>query len=126
MTKEEAITILSDIRSEYNCFSHTEGGRYHALSMGIEALKITDTEKDYYEICEQILDGMSKLAKKNKIPKKIYLSTSWYSTLLEGYKKYVNYDNKSKLTCFGMDVECRDSPLWQAFLVTDESEGVTE
>ena len=39
MTKEEAITILSDIRSEYNCFSHIEGGRYHALSMGIEALK---------------------------------------------------------------------------------------
>lgn len=39
MTKEEAITILSDIRSEYNCFSHIEGGRYHALSMGIKALK---------------------------------------------------------------------------------------
>ena len=39
MTKEEAITILSDIRSEYNCFSHIEGGRYHALSMGIEALE---------------------------------------------------------------------------------------
>lgn len=39
MTKEEAITIMSDIRSEYNCFSHIEGGRYHALSMGIEALK---------------------------------------------------------------------------------------
>ena len=39
MTKEEAITIMSDIRSEYNCFSHVEGGRYHALSMGIEALK---------------------------------------------------------------------------------------
>lgn len=39
MTKEEAITTLSDIRSEYNCFSHVEGGRYHALSMGIEALK---------------------------------------------------------------------------------------
>lgn len=39
MTKEEAITILSDIRSEYNCFSHIEGGRYHALCMGIEALK---------------------------------------------------------------------------------------
>ena len=39
MTKEEAIFTLSDIRSEYNCFSHIEGGRYHALSMGIEALK---------------------------------------------------------------------------------------
>ena len=39
MTKEEAITILSEIRSDYNCFSHVEGGRYHALSMGIEALK---------------------------------------------------------------------------------------
>ena len=39
MTKEEAITIMSDIRSEYNCFSHIEGGRYHALSMGIDALK---------------------------------------------------------------------------------------
>ena len=39
MTKEEAITIMSEIRSEYNCFSHIEGGRYHALSMGIEALK---------------------------------------------------------------------------------------
>lgn len=39
MTKEEAIFTLSDIRSEYNCFSHVEGGRYHALSMGIEALE---------------------------------------------------------------------------------------
>ena len=39
MTKEEAIFTLSDIRSEYNCFSHIEGGMYHALSMGIEALK---------------------------------------------------------------------------------------
>ena len=39
MTKEEAIFTLSDIRSEYNCFSHIEGGRYHALSMGIDALK---------------------------------------------------------------------------------------
>ena len=38
MKKEEAITILSEIRSKYNCFSHVEGGRYHALSMGIEAL----------------------------------------------------------------------------------------
>ena len=39
MKKEEAITMLSEIRSEYNCFSHVEGGMYHALSMGIEALK---------------------------------------------------------------------------------------
>lgn len=38
MTKDEAIYILSDMRSEYNCFSHVEGGRYHALCMGIEAL----------------------------------------------------------------------------------------
>lgn len=126
MTKEEAIFHLSDLRSYYNCFSQEEADTYHALSMGIEALKMADAEKDYYEICEQILDGMSKLAKKNRIPKKIYLSTSWYSTLLEGYKKYANYDNKSKLTCFGMDVECRDFPFGQAFLVTDESEGMLE
>ena len=60
MTKEEAITILSDIRSEYNCFSHIEGGRYHALCMGIEALKERKSGKweevadpdDIYVECE--------------------------------------------------------------------------
>lgn len=38
MTNEEAITTLSFLRSEYNCFDEGRE-RYHALSMGIEALK---------------------------------------------------------------------------------------
>lgn len=37
MTREEAITTLSFLRSEYNCFDE-ERERYHALSMAIEAL----------------------------------------------------------------------------------------
>lgn len=39
MTKTEAITIISDIRSEYNCFGENEEPKYHALSMAIEALQ---------------------------------------------------------------------------------------
>ena len=40
MTKEEAISTLSEIRAEYNCYElRDERIRYHALSMGIEALK---------------------------------------------------------------------------------------
>ena len=39
MTREEAITILSDIRSQYNCFDEAEQTYYHALSMGIQALQ---------------------------------------------------------------------------------------
>lgn len=40
MTKEEAISTLSEIRAEYNCYElRDERIRYHALSMGIDALK---------------------------------------------------------------------------------------
>ena len=39
MTREEAITILSDIRSQYNCFDEAEQTYYHALSMAIQALR---------------------------------------------------------------------------------------
>ena len=40
MTKEEAISTLSEIRAEYNCYElRDERIRYHALSMGIEALE---------------------------------------------------------------------------------------
>ena len=56
MTKEEAIFTLSDIRSEYNCFSHIEGGRYHALSMGIEALK----ERKHGKWIDHQYDGLNK------------------------------------------------------------------
>ena len=41
MTKEEAITELSDMRAEYSFFDDAEQSRYHALSMAIEALKAT-------------------------------------------------------------------------------------
>lgn len=39
MNKEEAITELSDVRSDYNCFNENEEPKYHALSMAIEALQ---------------------------------------------------------------------------------------
>ena len=40
MTKEEAISTLSEIRAEYNCYElRDERIRYHAVSMGIDALK---------------------------------------------------------------------------------------
>ena len=37
MTNMEAISLLSDIRAEYRCFTDRE--KYHALSMGIDALR---------------------------------------------------------------------------------------
>ena len=43
MTREEAIAMLSDIRSDYNCFDENEEPKYHALSMAIEALKSEST-----------------------------------------------------------------------------------
>ena len=39
MTREKAITELSDIRAEYDCFDADEEPKYHALSMAIEAMK---------------------------------------------------------------------------------------
>lgn len=45
MTREEAITELSDIRSDYNCFNENEEPKYHALSMAIEALKTESSPK---------------------------------------------------------------------------------
>ena len=38
-TAEETISILSDIRSNYNCFNENEEPKYRALSKAIEALK---------------------------------------------------------------------------------------
>ena len=39
MTKEDAVAIVSEIRSDYNFFDKTEETEYRALSMAIEALK---------------------------------------------------------------------------------------
>jgi len=44
MTREEAISQLSDMRADYNCFSNEEP-KYCALSMGIEALNEQKTGK---------------------------------------------------------------------------------
>lgn len=38
MTKQEAIELLSEMRSGYNYFDESERPFYHALSMAIEAL----------------------------------------------------------------------------------------
>lgn len=43
--KEEAVAILSDIRSGYNCFDIDEEPKYRALSIAIEALKEHRTGK---------------------------------------------------------------------------------
>ena len=40
MTKEDAVAIVSEIRSNYNFFDKNEQEEYHALSMAIEALKV--------------------------------------------------------------------------------------
>ena len=39
MTKEDAVEIVSEIRSDYNFFNTREEPEYRALSMAIEALK---------------------------------------------------------------------------------------
>lgn len=39
MIKWDAIKILSDIRSEYNCFDERDEDQYHALSLAIEMLR---------------------------------------------------------------------------------------
>ena len=41
MTKEDAVAIVSEIRSDYNFFNTREEPEYRALSMAIEALKAT-------------------------------------------------------------------------------------
>lgn len=46
MSREEAIEILSEMRSEYNLFGDAEEAtRYHVLSWAIQAMKETQTER---------------------------------------------------------------------------------
>ena len=45
MTRDDAITELSDIRAEYSCFDSVEEPKYRALSMAIETLKGQKTGK---------------------------------------------------------------------------------
>ena len=43
MSKEEAIEILSEMRSEYNLFGdEDEATRYHVLSMAIQSMKAAE------------------------------------------------------------------------------------
>ena len=57
MTKEEAISTLSEIRAEYNCYELLdERIRYHALSMGIEALE----ERKHGKWIDHQYDGLNK------------------------------------------------------------------
>lgn len=37
--KWEAISVLSEIRSEYNCFNEKERPYYHALSLAIKSIR---------------------------------------------------------------------------------------
>ena len=46
MTKEDAVAIVSEIRSDYNFFDKNEQKEYHALSMAIEALQEQATLDD--------------------------------------------------------------------------------
>ena len=46
MTKEDAVAIVSEIRSDYNFFDKNEQEEYHALSMAIEALQEQATLDD--------------------------------------------------------------------------------
>ena len=58
MTKDETISILSDMRAEYNLFgTEDEAVRYHCLSLAIQALKhekhghwkLVDKGHDFYD-----------------------------------------------------------------------------
>lgn len=44
--KWEIINILSEIRSEYNCFNEKERPYYHALSLAIKSLRNEQTESE--------------------------------------------------------------------------------
>lgn len=55
MTREEAITTLSFLRSECNCFDEGRE-RYHALSMAIEALS-----REPCEDCVSIQDAIDAI-----------------------------------------------------------------
>ena len=59
MIKEEAIAMLSDIRSDYNCFDENEEPKYHALSMAIEALrdKLRTTDDVKNELLVRIVNN---------------------------------------------------------------------
>lgn len=46
MTKEDAVAIVSEIRSDYNFFDKNEETEYRALSMAIEALQAQATLDD--------------------------------------------------------------------------------
>jgi len=50
MTNEQAIELLSEMRSGYNCFDESERRFYEALSMAIEALQKKTERKapNYY------------------------------------------------------------------------------
>ena len=45
-TKEEIIAILSEMRSDYNCFDANEEPKYRALSIAIKAINETDKVTD--------------------------------------------------------------------------------
>lgn len=45
-TKEEIIAILSEMRSDYNCFDANEEPKYRALSVAIKAINETDKVTD--------------------------------------------------------------------------------
>ena len=56
MPYEKEIQILSELRSEYNCFDSNEREYYHALSEAIRSLKTVDaepTEEQVKEYCRK-------------------------------------------------------------------------
>ena len=53
--KWEAISVLSEMRSEYNCFNEKERPYYHALSLAIKSLRneqieIKESEEEVWQI----------------------------------------------------------------------------
>lgn len=70
MTREEAITEISDIRSRYNCFDTNEEPKYRALSIAIEAVREHKTGT-FIKLTRT--DGIDVLVN----PKKIAYITPW-------------------------------------------------
>lgn len=75
MTNQEAVEVLSDIRSNYSCFDAGEEPKYHALSIAIEALKATQ-----WILCSERLpeEGRYLVARHDDVTKTNFTDILWF------------------------------------------------
>lgn len=94
MSREEAIEILSEMRSEYNLFGdEEEATRYHVLSWAIQAMK--DTQR-WIPVIERLPEAATDVLVCNDDQKQavaIMQTQDFYGhTMKEWYIKYCLYD----------------------------------